>query len=69
MQRVKKKKLNARIKESNNQKKDSEPIWHPTQHDESDELEEAKKATEEYEKLLKKKQALIKEIEEAKKTK
>ena len=21
------------------------PIWHPTQHDESDELEEAKKAT------------------------
>ena len=31
------------------------PIWHPTQHDESDELEEAKKATEEYEKLLRKK--------------
>ena len=35
-------------------KKEFEPIWHPTQHDESDELEEAKKATEEYEKLLKK---------------
>ena len=51
------------------EKKDSEPIWHPTQHDESDELEEAKKATEEYKKLLKKKQTLIKEIEEAKKTK
>ena len=46
-----------------------EPIWHPTQHDESDELEEAKKATEEYKKLLKKKQALLDEIEEAKKAK
>ena len=51
-------------------KKDKlEIIWHPTQHDESDELEEAKKATEEYKKLLKKKQALLDEIEEAKKTK
>ena len=46
-----------------------EPVWHPTQHDESDELEEAKKATEEYKKLLKKKQALINEIEESKKRK
>ena len=44
-------------------------IWHPTQHDESDELEEAKKATEEYKKLLQKKQALLDEIEKAKKTK
>ena len=56
-------------KKARTKKKDSEHVWHPTQHDESDELEEAKKATEEYEKLLKKKQALIKEIEEAKKTK
>ena len=45
------------------------PIWHPTQHDESDELEEAKKATEEYKKLLHKKQALLEEIEKEKKTK
>ena len=45
------------------------PIWHPPQHDESDELEEAKKATEEYKKLLQKKQALLEEIEKAKKTK
>ena len=49
------------------------PIWHPTQHDESDELEEAKKApeakkaTEEYKKLLQKKQALLEEIEKEKK--
>ena len=51
-------------------KKDKlEIIWHPTQHDESDELEEAKKATEEYKKLLKKKQAQLDEIEEAKKAK
>jgi len=56
-------------KKTRTKKNDFEPVWHPTQHDESDELEEAKKATEEYEKLLKKKQALIKEIEEAKKTK
>tara|TARA_B100000678_G_scaffold287486_1_gene294138 strand:+ start:92 stop:274 length:183 start_codon:yes stop_codon:yes gene_type:complete len=56
-------------KKARTKKKDFEPIWHPTQHDESDELEEAKNATEEYEKLLNKKQALIKEIEEAKKTK
>ena len=41
-------------KKARTKKKDFEPIWHPTQHDESDELEEAKKATEEYEKLLKK---------------
>ena len=57
------------MKESKNTtspKDKSEPIWHPTQHDESDELEEAKKATEEYEKLLRKKQALLDEIEEAK---
>ena len=45
------------------------PIRHPTQHDESDELEEAKKATEEYKKLLQKKQALLEEIEKEKKTK
>ena len=56
-------------KKARTKKKDFEPIWHPTQHDESDELEEAKNATEEYEKLLNKKQALIKEIEEAKKSK
>ena len=37
-------------KKTTSPKDKSEPIWHPTQHDESDELEEAKKATEEYEK-------------------
>ena len=42
------------------------PIWHPTQHDESDELEEAKKATEEYKKLLRKKQLLLEEMNEEK---
>jgi len=51
-------------------KKDkSESVWHPTEFDESDELEEAKRVTEEYQKLLKKKQALIDEIEGAKKIK
>ena len=54
-------------KKTTSPKDKSEPIWHPTQHDESDELEEAKKATEEYEKLLRKKQALLEEIEQAKK--
>tara|TARA_B100000586_G_C20032135_1_gene393761 strand:- start:626 stop:817 length:192 start_codon:yes stop_codon:yes gene_type:complete len=34
-------------------KNELEPIWHPTQHDESDELEDAKRATEKYKKLLK----------------
>ena len=52
---------------STSAKDKSETIWHPTQHDESDELEDAKKATEEYEKLLRKKQALLEEIEQAKK--
>tara|TARA_B100001167_G_C16699895_1_gene271168 strand:- start:154 stop:339 length:186 start_codon:yes stop_codon:yes gene_type:complete len=48
-------------------KKDKlEIIWHPTQHDESDELEEAKKATEEYKKLLRKKQLLLEEMNEEK---
>ncbi len=46
-----------------------ESVWHPTEFDESDELEEAKRVTEEYQKLLKKKQALIDEIEGAKKIK
>ena len=46
-----------------------ESVWHPTEFDESDELEEAKRITEEYQKLLKKKQALIDEIEGAKKIK
>ena len=51
-------------------KKDKlESVWHPTEFDESDELEEAKRITEEYQKLLKKKQALIDEIEGAKKIK
>ena len=50
-------------------KKALEPIWYPTQHDESDELEEAKKLTEEYKKLLTKKQALLDEMEEAKNAK
>ncbi|MCH2264774.1 MAG: hypothetical protein MK371_07730 [SAR86 cluster bacterium] len=51
-------------------KKDKlESVWHPTEFDESDELEEAKRVTEEYQKLLKKKQALIDEIEGAKKIK
>ena len=51
-------------------KKDKlESVWHPTEFDESDELEEAKRVTEEYQKLLKKKQALIDEIEGAKKNK
>ena len=51
-------------------KKDKlESVWHPTEFDESDELEEAKRVTEEYQKLLKKKQALIDGIEGAKKIK
>ena len=51
-------------------KKDKlESVWHPTEFDESDELEEVKRVTEEYQKLLKKKQALIDEIEGAKKIK
>ena len=50
-------------------KNELDPIWHPTQHDESDELEDAKKATEEYKKLLKRKQQLLEEIETSKKLK
>lgn len=38
-----------------NEKDEPKNIWHPTQHDESDELEEAKKVTEEYKKNLKEK--------------
>ena len=48
-------------------KKDKlEIVWHPTQHDESDELEEAKNATEEYKKLLRKKQLLLEGMNEEK---
>ena len=50
-------------------KNELDPIWHPTQHDESDELEDAKKATEEYKKLLKRKKQLLEEIETSKKLK
>lgn len=50
-------------------KNELDPIWHPTQHDESDELEDAKRATEEYKKLIKRKQQLLEEIDTAKKLK
>ena len=53
-------------KKTTTKKNKLESVWHSTEFDESDELEEAKRATEKYQKLLKKKQALIDEIEEVK---
>ena len=59
----------GKSKKKTMKKNELDPIWHPTQHDESDELEDAKKATEEYKKLLKRKQQLLEEIETSKKLK
>ena len=42
-----------RKSESEKMQDDLEPIWHPTEHDESDDLEDAKVIDDEYRKLNK----------------
>ena len=42
-----------RKSESEKMQDELEPIWHPTQHDESDDLEDAKVIDDEYRKLKK----------------
>ena len=42
-----------RKSESEKMQDDLEPIWHPTEYDESDDLEDAKVVTDEYRKLEK----------------